>query len=126
MWLWRQMKQGVSRLLNPEAADQDVADEVRHYMQEAQADLVAGGATPSEARRATRLQYGDALSAREQIQAYGWELAPAQPDLRRDGGASGKAAPGQQHQQAAAPAPADSEHGGPRRGRAGDDPHRPG
>ena len=73
MWLWRQIKMGLGSLLQREAADRDLADEVAHYLDEAEAELISSGASPEEARRAVRLQYGDGLSAREDVRAYGWE-----------------------------------------------------
>lgn len=73
MSMWRTISHGVRTLLRRQETDQQVADEVRHYLEEAEADLVARGATPEEARRAVRLQYGDDLSAREDVRSFGWE-----------------------------------------------------
>ncbi len=71
--LWRHLTHGLYVLLHREAADRDIADEVRQYMEAAEADLVAAGASSGEARRAVRLKYGDAAAAREEVRAYGWE-----------------------------------------------------
>jgi putative ABC transport system permease protein len=60
-------------LLRREESDRDAADEVRHYLEEAEADLVARGHSRQEARRIARLQYGDELTAREDVRSFGWE-----------------------------------------------------
>lgn len=73
MWLWRQITMGIRSLLRRDDEDRDLAEEVRHYFEEAEAELVAGGATPEEARRVVRLRYGSSLPVREEIRAYGWE-----------------------------------------------------
>ncbi|HSM05075.1 MAG TPA: ABC transporter permease [Longimicrobiales bacterium] len=75
MRIWRELVDGLRRLLRPRDAARDLADEVRHFMEEAEADLVAGGATREEARRAVRLRYGDDLHAREDVGGWGWDGA---------------------------------------------------
>lgn len=75
MRLWRTIVLGVRTLLHRREADRDLADEVRHYLQEAEDERVAAGATRAEARRAVRLAYGDELPAREDVRASGWENA---------------------------------------------------
>ena len=73
MSLWRHITRGVRGLTNRSAADQDIADEVRHYLDEAAAVLRAGGLSADEARRAARLELGTATLIGEQVRAYGWE-----------------------------------------------------
>ena len=70
---WRQLTRGLRVLVNRTAADQDVADEVQNYMEEATAALMASGLSTEEARRAARLELGNATVIREQVRAYGWE-----------------------------------------------------
>src|SRR5580700_1558972 len=70
---WRQIGRGVRNLKNRKAADQEVADEVGHYLEEATADFIAKGLSPEDARRAARLELGSATSVREQVRSYGWE-----------------------------------------------------
>ena len=84
MSLWRQIRQGLRVLTNRQAADQDLSDEVAHYLEESAADFVAGGMTPEEARRAARLQLGNAGSVREQVRTSGWEntVGASLADLR--------------------------------------------
>ncbi|HKJ01037.1 MAG TPA: ABC transporter permease [Longimicrobiales bacterium] len=73
MGVWRRITLGLRALLHREDAERDLVDEVRHYMEEAEAELMAGGATREEARRAVRLRHGDALAAREDVRSHGWE-----------------------------------------------------
>ena len=73
MSLWRQLTRGVRVLGNRRAADQEIADEVSHYLEEAAAAFVARGLSPDEALRAARLELGNATAIREQVRWYGWE-----------------------------------------------------
>ncbi len=73
MSLWRQLRRGLRVLANREAADRDLGDEVQHYLDEATAAQVARGLPPAEARRAARLEFGNATVVREQVRGYGWE-----------------------------------------------------
>ena len=73
MSLWRHFTRGLDVLLHRQAADQDVADELRHYLDQATASLMDSGLSPDEARRAARLELGSASGAREQVRSYGWE-----------------------------------------------------
>ncbi|HXZ20312.1 MAG TPA: ABC transporter permease, partial [Candidatus Acidoferrales bacterium] len=84
MSLWRQITRGLRALVNRDAADRDVADEVQHYIKEATASLIAGGMTPEAARRTAQLEYGNQTQVREQVRSYGWEnaLAAFIADLR--------------------------------------------
>jgi putative ABC transport system permease protein len=71
--LWRQFTRGLRVLGNRKAADQEIADEVSHYLEEATAAFVARGLPPDEARRAARLELGGPTAVREQVRGYGWE-----------------------------------------------------
>jgi predicted permease len=71
--IWRQLARGLRNLTNRRAADQDIADEVQSYLEQAAEDLQANGMSPDEARRAVRLHLGHATIAREEVRAYGWE-----------------------------------------------------
>lgn len=53
--------------------DREISEELTHFLEEAEADLIAKGESPEDARRAVRLRYGDALPAREDVRGYGWE-----------------------------------------------------
>src|SRR6266536_1133162 len=81
---WRQLTRGLRVLANRDACDRDLDDEVQHYLEEATADLVATGLSPDQARRAARLEIGNATVMREQMRAYGWEnvVSTSIADLR--------------------------------------------
>ncbi len=73
MSLWRQVTRGIRVLRNRRVADEDIADEVSHYLEETRAAFVARGLSPDEACRAARLELGNATVVREQVRGYGWE-----------------------------------------------------
>jgi predicted permease len=73
MSLWRQITRGLRVLTHRTAADQDIADEVQHYFEQATDDLVEDGLSPHDARRTARLELGDMTAVRDQVRAYGWE-----------------------------------------------------
>ena len=70
---WRQIARGFRVLTNRSAADEDVADEVQHYIEQAAAEHRARGLSHDAALRAARLELGGATSVREQVREYGWE-----------------------------------------------------
>ena len=73
MSLWRQFTRGLRVLGNRKAADQEIADEVGHYLDEATAGFVSKGLPPDEARRVARLELGGTTAVCEQVRGYGWE-----------------------------------------------------
>jgi putative ABC transport system permease protein len=73
MSLWRQLARGLRGLTNRSAVDQDVDDEVEHYLEQATAAHVARGLTPNDARRAARLEVGGAANVRDEVRGSGWE-----------------------------------------------------
>jgi putative ABC transport system permease protein len=73
MSLWRQLTRGLRALTHRSAADEDVADEVRDYLDRATAEYVARGLSPEEASRAARLELGNATSVSQQVRESGWE-----------------------------------------------------
>lgn len=84
MSLWRQLTRGLHVLTRRRAADQDVTDELHHYLDEAAAAFAAEGLEPDEARRAARRMVGNPTAIHEQVRDYGWEnvVATAVADLR--------------------------------------------
>ena len=95
MSLWRQLTGGLRVLARRDVADRDLADELRHYMDEAADAAVARGLTDAQARRAVRLDVGNAIVVREQVRSAGWEhrvatiladVRYAARRLRRDAG----------------------------------------
>ena len=89
MSIWRQVTGGLCVLLRRERADCDLDAELQAYADAASEELIADGATPDAARRATRLEIGSPLLVREQVRDGGWErlvgstLADVQYGLRR-------------------------------------------
>ncbi len=75
MSLWRHVTRGLDVLFHRQAADQDAAEEVEHYLDQATASLMDGGLSAEDARRAARLELGSPSGAREQVRSYGWEHA---------------------------------------------------
>ena len=73
MSLWRQISRGLRVLRNRSAADEEIADEVSQYLDEAAAELAAKGLSPEEARRTARIDLGSATAIREHVRDYGWE-----------------------------------------------------
>ncbi len=84
MSLWRQLSRGFRGLLNPTAADQDVADEVLHYLEQSTAEHIARGLSQDDALRAARLELGGVTQVNERVRGYGWEhvVDTAVADLR--------------------------------------------
>jgi len=82
--VWRQLARGLRVLANRRAADQDIADEVESYLEQATTALEASGLSPDEARRRARSELSNATAVREQVRSYGWEnvIASALSDLR--------------------------------------------
>lgn len=73
MALWRQLTHGFRNLFRKATSDQDVADEVRQYLEEATAAGIARGLSADEARRAALREIGSTTSTQEQVRSYGWE-----------------------------------------------------
>lgn len=84
MAIWRAMRRGLHALLRRRDADREVADEVRHYLDEATAAHLARGLSPDDARRAARLELGGEVQVNEIVRGSGWEHAveTAFADLR--------------------------------------------
>jgi len=70
---WRSIVRGIRALVQPSAADRETDEELRAFLEHAEADRVAAGVPAAEARRALRLDYGSALAVREEVRASGWE-----------------------------------------------------
>ena len=73
MSLWRQISRGLRVLINRTAADNDLSEEVQHYLEQSTAAHFARGLSPGESRRAARLELGNVTTVREQVRASGWE-----------------------------------------------------
>jgi putative ABC transport system permease protein len=75
MSLWRQLRHGFRGLLHRSGRDEDIADEVQQYFDEAVAEKMASGLSREEAQREARLESGSMTAAREEMSSYGWENA---------------------------------------------------
>jgi predicted permease len=73
MSLWRHISRGLHALTHRNAADQEVSEEVQHFLDQATAEFAARGFSPEEARRAARIQMGNMTNLREEVRSYGWE-----------------------------------------------------
>lgn len=84
MSLLRQLSRGLRNLTSRRNSDQEIADEVESYLEQAGQALQAKGLSPTEARRAIRLQMGHTTAIREQVRSYGWEnvISTRVSDLR--------------------------------------------
>lgn len=73
MSLWRQLSRGLRALVGSRQRDEDLKDEVQHYLDQATAANVARGLSPTAARRAAQVEIGNATSVREHVRSAGWE-----------------------------------------------------
>jgi putative ABC transport system permease protein len=84
MALWRRLTHGIRVLVRRTAADDELADEVQHYVQQATAAHLARGLSQDEALRAARMEIGNVTVVREQVRSDAWEhvLVTAMADVR--------------------------------------------
>jgi putative ABC transport system permease protein len=73
MSLWRQLTYGLRSLTNRAKHDRETTEEVEQYFEEAEAAWRSRGLSAQDARRAARLEGGSMASAKERVNAYGWE-----------------------------------------------------
>jgi putative ABC transport system permease protein len=73
--LWRAVARGLRALTHRSAADQDVTDEVEHYLEQATLAHMARGLSREDALRAARLDIGGVTRVREAVRTSGWEHA---------------------------------------------------
>ena len=71
--VWRHVTRGLRVLTHRAAADRDIDDELRHFVEEATAAHVARGLTPAAARRAAVAEIGPPTLVRERVRDHGWE-----------------------------------------------------
>jgi len=87
MAIWRHVTRGLRVLTRRAAADRDIDDELRHWVDEAAAQHVARGLDPAAARRAALAEIGPPTLVRERVRDHGWEqwVASWLQDLRLAG-----------------------------------------
>ncbi|HKW02746.1 MAG TPA: ADOP family duplicated permease [Vicinamibacterales bacterium] len=73
MALWRTLSSGLRRLFAGGAADQDLDDELRHYLALATEEGIRRGLTPEAAARAARVRMGSFEAAKTEVRLGGWE-----------------------------------------------------
>jgi predicted permease len=84
MPLWRRLRYGLRVLANRHAADRDLDDEARQFLEELARSFEAQGMPPDEALRAARMETGSIPGIREQVRDAGWErwVTGAMDDFR--------------------------------------------
>ena len=70
---WRHLTRGLRVLTRRSAADRDIDDELRHWLDEAAARHEARGLGPDAARRAALAEVGPTTLIRERVRDHGWE-----------------------------------------------------
>ena len=75
MSIWRQFTRGLRGLLRPQRASDDIAAEIRQYLDDATAASLQRGLSLEEAQRAARTEIGNLTPVHEQVRSYGWENA---------------------------------------------------
>ncbi len=84
MSFWRQLTGGIRVLARRDRADDELDEELAHYLEQATEWHLERGLTPADARRAARRDVGSPVAAREQVRDRGWEnvLATLAADVR--------------------------------------------
>jgi len=87
MALWRHVTRGLRVLTRRAAADREIDDELRHWIDESTAEHAARGIDPAAARRAALAEIGPPTLVRERVRDHGWEqwVASWLQDLRLAG-----------------------------------------
>ena len=73
--LWRAVARGLGALAFRRRADRDVADEVDHWLAQAEAAHRGRGLSDGDARRAALREMGSVTVVRERVRTSGWEHA---------------------------------------------------
>jgi len=70
---FRSIVSGVRRLLHKRAAEDELRDEVAHFIEMSAREHVRRGLSPAEAERLARIEFGGVESVKEQVRSAGWE-----------------------------------------------------
>jgi len=73
MSLWRAVRAGTRSLLRRQRVEQELDEELRHYLELATEHNVRAGMTRDAAERAARVQMGTIEASRERVRSGGWE-----------------------------------------------------
>src|SRR5688500_17974465 len=73
MSLWRSVRSGMRSLFHKDVVEQDLDDELRHYLAMATRQNMAKGMSPESAERAARVAMGGIEAAKTGVRTSGWE-----------------------------------------------------
>jgi putative ABC transport system permease protein len=73
MSLWRSLSAGVRSLVRRDVVEQELDDELRHYLAMAIEQNVRAGMSPEAAERAARVKMGGLEATKAQVRSGGWE-----------------------------------------------------
>src|SRR5688500_15690875 len=73
MPLLRQLRRGLAALFSPARANEDMDEEIRHFVQGRTRELVREGLSSQDALRRATIEVGNVTAPREQVRASGWE-----------------------------------------------------
>jgi putative ABC transport system permease protein len=73
MSIWRAARSGLRSLVRREHVEQELDDELRHYLAMAAQENVRRGMSPAAAERAARVQMGGLEATKAQVRWGGWE-----------------------------------------------------
>ncbi|MEX2151699.1 MAG: ABC transporter permease [Gemmatimonadaceae bacterium] len=73
MSLWRTVRAGMRSLLRRDVVEQELDDELRHYLAMATEANVRAGMSPEAAERAARVKMGGVEATKAQVRSGGWE-----------------------------------------------------
>jgi len=71
--LWRTILRGLRTLFQKSAADRDLNDELRHYLEQAAEAYGQAGLSPEDAVRTARADMGSAAAVTEYVRSSTWE-----------------------------------------------------
>jgi putative ABC transport system permease protein len=75
MSFWRAVRSGLRSLFRRERVEQDLDDELRHYLAMATQENVRRGMSPESAERAARVQMGSIEATKAHVRWGGWEAS---------------------------------------------------
>jgi len=73
MSLWRSLHAGARNLFRRASADQELDDELRHYLELSTNEKVRAGSSREDAERAARIEMGGVQQSKEAVRSAGWE-----------------------------------------------------
>jgi putative ABC transport system permease protein len=74
MNIFRNITAGLKELMRRNKSESELSEELKAYVQDAAEAKVRAGATPEEALRSARLEFGGVETVKHQVRAVGWEF----------------------------------------------------